>query len=110
MDVMELVWELLFGAAVSTVFGEAFLERAGEGRLRAAFHAFESGFELAASPVPQGLQRAFCRARAGLLACLRHLLAMAPTPLPPASPHTWNMERCCYSHVSINWPYLPHPH
>eukprot|EP00884_Botryococcus_braunii_P002519 jgi/Botrbrau1/12268/Bobra.0323s0008.1 len=71
-DLMEVIWEVLFGSAVSTLFGEPFMQRVGEETLRRHFHTFESGFELAASPLPHFLQPQFCRARTALLGALRH--------------------------------------
>lgn len=81
----------MFGGAVSTIFGEEFVKRVGEGTLRAHFQTFESGFELAASPLPLLFQPAFCRARGALLAALRHLphlfrSLLSPPSLPPCVP------------------------
>ncbi len=70
-DLTEVVCDVLFGAATGTLFGDGFLNRHGRGALQAAFQTFESGFELAASPVPYVLQPGFCRARRFLVNALR---------------------------------------
>ena len=68
---MPFVNSLLFHAAVATVFGSAFLQRHGIEALQAAFHAFETNFELAASPIPHMFIPGFCRARRFLMAAFR---------------------------------------
>ncbi|KAK9812805.1 hypothetical protein WJX72_004122 [[Myrmecia] bisecta] len=71
IELMAAIKRMLFGAAVTAIFGRPFLEAHGQQRLQDAFFAFEGGFELAASPVPHFLQPGFCRARRTLLDAFR---------------------------------------
>ncbi|KAK9866545.1 hypothetical protein WJX84_008214 [Apatococcus fuscideae] len=75
VDLMETVSQVLTPAAIRMLFGAAFLERHGTQAVLRAFATFESGFELAASPVPHWLQPGWRRARAWLLSALRQSLA-----------------------------------
>ncbi len=64
---MEVVQDMVFEPTVATLFGARFCGRHSLTALRDAFSKFESGFELAASPLPHLLQRSFCAARSHLL-------------------------------------------
>ena len=66
-----LVKDLVFRPTVEVLYGAAFCQAQDMARLQQAFFSFESGFELAASPVPHVLQRAFCAARSHLLTSFR---------------------------------------
>ena len=68
---MAAVHDVLFEAVTRQLFGDAFADAHGAARLGTAFHAFHANFELAASPVPQFLQRAFCEGRRVLLGAFR---------------------------------------
>ena len=68
---MEAVNQILTPAAIKMLFGAAFLDRHGPRHVLTAFATFESGFELAASPVPHWLQRSWCSSRAQLLCAFR---------------------------------------
>ncbi|KAA6426780.1 MAG: cytochrome P450, partial [Trebouxia sp. A1-2] len=70
-DLMCSIKDILFQAAVESVFGSAFLQWHGTAQLQKAFFAFEKGFELAASPVPHFFQPSFCKARQTLLQAFR---------------------------------------
>lgn len=86
VDLMSCIKQILFPAAVESLFGAAFLHHHGSKRLQKAFFAFEAGFELAASPVPHFLQPSFCQGRRALLEAFRcTLMTSSPstcTPLP----------------------------
>lgn len=71
LELYSAVQDLLFPAAVESLFGPHFLPAHGREKLQAAFFAFEKKFELAASPVPHLLQPGFKGARATLLTALR---------------------------------------
>ena len=71
-DLMCSIKDILFQAAVESVFGSAFLQWHGTAQLQKAFFAFEKGFELAASPVPHFFQPSFCKARQTLLQAFRY--------------------------------------
>ena len=71
VELMTAVKDVLFPAAVESLFGEQFLQHHSLAHLQQAFFAFEAGFELAASPMPHWLQRGFCRARQSLLDAFR---------------------------------------
>ncbi len=77
-DLMCSIKDILFSAAVQSVFGAAFLHCHGAAQLQKAFFAFEEGFELAASPVPHVFQPSFCKARETLLQAFRY--ACMPHP------------------------------
>ncbi len=62
---------VLFPAAMETLFGPAFLREHGADSLADAYFAFDGGFELAASPVPQWVQPRWCWARHTLLQAFR---------------------------------------
>ena len=66
-----LVKDTVFRPTVEVLYGAAFCQAQDMARLQQAFFSFESGFELAASPVPHALQRAFCAARSHLLTSFR---------------------------------------
>ena len=70
-DLMSCIKQILFPAALKSIFGAAFLDSHGSEHLQKAFFAFEEGFELAASPVPHFLQPSFCRGRRALLEAFR---------------------------------------
>ena len=91
IDLLETVKRLLFDSVAALLFGEAFLEAHGCGKLRAAFFDFEEEFELAASPLPHALQPRFCRARSTLLAAFRRdlLLVKASTMMLPHCRSLW---------------------
>ena len=65
--------DLVFQPTVEVLYGAAFCNAQDMARLQQAFFSFESGFELAASPVPHALQRTFCAARSCLLASFRQV-------------------------------------
>jgi hypothetical protein len=71
VDLLEGVKEVLFAPTVEALFGVKFCKRHGAAGLADAFFCFEAGFELAASPLPQFLQRGFCAARSHLLSAFR---------------------------------------
>jgi hypothetical protein len=71
VELLQGMKDLLFRPTVAALFGEAFCARHGAAALQDAFFAFEAGFELAASPLPQALQRRFCAARRALLRAFR---------------------------------------
>ncbi|KAK9852608.1 hypothetical protein WJX84_003407 [Apatococcus fuscideae] len=71
VELMEAVNQILTPAAIKMLFGSAFLEEHGPENVLRAFATFESGFELAASPVPHWLQRGWCKSRAWLLSAFR---------------------------------------
>ncbi|KAK9821864.1 hypothetical protein WJX74_006795 [Apatococcus lobatus] len=75
VELMEAVNQILTPAAIKMLFGSAFLEEHGPENVLRAFATFESGFELAASPVPHWLQRGWCKSRAWLLSAFRQSLA-----------------------------------
>ena len=64
---------MVFRPTVEALYGAAFCQAQDMARLQQAFFSFESGFELAASPVPHALQRAFCAARSHLLTSFRQV-------------------------------------
>ena len=68
---MGVVKRLMFAAALDTLFGPHFGQLHGAAALQRAFHNFDDGFELAASPVPHALQLRFTRARRALLEAFR---------------------------------------
>ena len=68
---MHLIKTVLFPAAMETLFGPAFLQEHGADSLAEAYFAFDGGFELAASPVPQWVQPRWCKARRTLLRAFR---------------------------------------
>lgn len=68
-----LLKDLVFQPTVEVLYGLAFCRAQDMARLQQAFFSFESGFELAASPVPHVLQRAFCAARSYLLTSFRQV-------------------------------------
>ncbi len=68
---MQAVKEVLFAPTVQALFGAEFCSRHGPAALADAFFGFESGFELAASPLPHILQRSFSASRSRLLANFR---------------------------------------
>ena len=78
---MEVVQDMLFEPTVATLFGMRFCRRHDLTALRDAFCKFESGFELAASPLPHLLQRSFCAARSHLLSAFRSALFLYPLPI-----------------------------
>eukprot|EP00775_Hariotina_reticulata_P002863 gene2863-3155_t len=65
---------LVFASAGQVLFGRLFFERHGLDQLLDAFLAFESNFEVAASPVPHWLLPGFTRSRSALLSMLRSSL------------------------------------
>ncbi|KAL3140850.1 hypothetical protein ABBQ32_005388 [Trebouxia sp. C0010 RCD-2024] len=71
VDLMSCIKQILFPAALDSIFGAAFLQHHGSQPLQKAFFAFEEGFELAASPVPHFLQPSFCQGRRALLEAFR---------------------------------------
>eukprot|EP00891_Asterochloris_glomerata_P009301 jgi/Astpho2/9301/Aster-x0850 len=71
VDLLHLVKTVLFPAAMETLFGPAFLREHGADSLADAYFAFDGGFELAASPVPQWVQPRWCWARYTLLQAFR---------------------------------------
>ncbi|CAL8466371.1 g5907 [Coccomyxa elongata] len=71
VSLMEVVQDMVFEPTVATLFGARFCGRHKLTALRDAFFKFESGFELAASPLPHLLQRSFCAARSHLLSAFR---------------------------------------
>ncbi|KAL3148124.1 hypothetical protein ABBQ38_014405 [Trebouxia sp. C0009 RCD-2024] len=71
VDLMCCIKQILFPAALESIFGAAFLQHHGSRPLQIAFFAFEEGFELAASPVPHFLQPSFCQGRRALLEAFR---------------------------------------
>ncbi|EIE20039.1 hypothetical protein COCSUDRAFT_83555 [Coccomyxa subellipsoidea C-169] len=75
VGLLEAVKEVLFAPTVQALFGAEFCSRHGPAALADAFFKFESGFELAASPLPHILQRSFSASRARLLASFRASLA-----------------------------------
>ena len=87
---MHLTKAVLFPAAVETLFGPAFLQEHGADSLADAYFAFDGGFELAASPVPQWVQPRWCRARSTLLRAFR-----------------WGLHpTCCSSDLVLTCPNL----
>ena len=68
---MQCIKDILFPAAVESVFGGAFLQHHSTACLQQAFLKFEEGFELAASPLPHFLQPSFCEAKKTLLEAFR---------------------------------------
>lgn len=70
-DLIDAVRGVLFEAVARQLFGDAFVDAHGAPALGGIFHAFDSNFEMAASPVPQLLQPAFCAARRTLLGMFR---------------------------------------
>ena len=68
---MHLIKTVLFPATAEILFGPAFLQEHGANSLADAYFAFDGGFELAASPVPQWVQPNWCRARRTLLQAFR---------------------------------------
>jgi hypothetical protein len=70
-ELYSAVQETFFPAAVSCLFGTKFLERHGQRKLQDMFLKFEGSFERAASPLPQVIQRDFCKSRAFLLEVFR---------------------------------------
>ncbi len=68
---LALVKDLVFQPTVEVLYGAAFCQAQDMARLQQAFFSFESGFELAASPVPHALQGTFCAARSHLLTSFR---------------------------------------
>ena len=77
-DLMCSIKDILFPAAVQSIFGAAFLQCHGTAELQKAFFAFEEGFELAASPVPHLLQPSFSKARQTLLQAFRYACMLIP--------------------------------
>ena len=73
-DLMGTIKDVLFPAAVTSIFGAAFLQHHSTAQLQKAFFAFEEGFELAASPVPHFFQPSFCHARKTLLEAFRYAM------------------------------------
>ena len=85
VELMGAVNQILTPAAIEMLFGAAFLKRHssrgvpqeasfkrhGQADVLTAFATFESGFELAASPVPHWLQPTWCTSRAWLLSAFR---------------------------------------
>ena len=71
VDLMSCIKQILFPAALESIFGAAFLQHHSSKRLQTAFFAFEEGFELAASPVPHFLQPTFSQGRRALLEAFR---------------------------------------
>ncbi len=71
-DLMCSIKDILFPAAVESIFGATFLQNHHTAQLQQAFFAFEEGFELAASPVPHLLQPSFCKGRKVLLEAFRY--------------------------------------
>ena len=74
IELMGTVNGVLTPAAIQMLFGRPFLERHRQAAVLQAFATFESGFELAASPVPHWLQPGWKRARSWLLSALRSAL------------------------------------
>jgi hypothetical protein len=72
VELYSSVKTVLFSAAVTCLFGPAFVHRHGAPTLQAAFTILDDGFELAASPVPHWLQPKFTAARHRLLGMLHH--------------------------------------
>ena len=70
-DLMQCIKDILFPAAMESIFGAAFLQHHSTARLQQAFFKFEEGFELAASPMPHLLQPSFCQGKRTLLEALR---------------------------------------
>lgn len=70
-DLYELVKGMVFQAAAECLFGRAFIARHGCAALQEAFFEFESGFEMAASPVPHLFQPRFVKSRRTLVTSLR---------------------------------------
>lgn len=68
---LQCIKDILFPAAVESIFGAAFLQHHSVARLQQAFFKFEEGFELAASPLPHFLQPSFCQAKRALLEAFR---------------------------------------
>ena len=73
-DLMACIKQILFPAALKSIFGAAFLGYHGSEQLQKAFFAFAEGFELAASHLPHFLQPSFCQGRRALLEAFRFVV------------------------------------
>lgn len=71
VDLCKYIQDITFRSSVSTFFGSSFLEEVDVASLLQSFQTFESGFEMAASPVPLCLQWPFLRARSRLVETFR---------------------------------------
>ncbi|RMZ53738.1 hypothetical protein APUTEX25_003877 [Auxenochlorella protothecoides] len=74
VDLCKYIQDITFRSSVSTFFGSSFLEEVDVASLLQSFQTFESGFEMAASPVPLCLQWPFLRARSRLVETFRQAL------------------------------------
>lgn len=74
IDLFESIKRVVFSAGVESLFGSAFVLRHGIENLQKQFSYLDEGFELAASPMPQFLQRKFVRARHYLTQALRYMI------------------------------------
>jgi len=71
VGLLDMVKDMVFQPTVEVLYGTAFVTAQDMAHLERSFFNFEAGFELAASPVPHIVQRAFSAARKHLLAVFR---------------------------------------